>query len=115
MAYIQNFEKPETKHERFSQVPKSDYEPWDNPTVKPKTEGQQSFFQAHIKQYTEMISFFRFYPDLFLDMMRTKDPETGKPKDGVELYFDQRVFLRSILRFVSVYGVFPRRLVKNLV
>ena len=40
--------------------------------------------------------------------MREKDPETRKPKGGVNLHFDQRVFLRCILRFMSVYGVFPR-------
>jgi len=31
-------------------------------------------------------------------------PETG----GIRLDLDQRVFLRSITRFISVYGVFPR-------
>lgn len=40
--------------------------------------------------------------------MREKDPKTGKPKDGVNLHFDQRVFLRCIARFQSIYGVFPR-------
>lgn len=101
MAYIKNFETPEHKHQRFSQAAKSNYEAWDNPTVKPKNNNQQSFFSDHIKQYTEMISYFRWYPDLFLDMIA---PKTG----GVHLHFDQRVFLRCICRFMSIYGVFPR-------
>lgn len=40
--------------------------------------------------------------------MREKDPQTGKPKNGVNLHFDQRVFLRAIARFQAIYGVFPR-------
>ena len=108
MAYIKEFRRPETRHIHSEQTPTDNNNPWDNPTVKAKTSSQENFFKAHIKQYSDLISFFRFYPDLFLDMMREKDPETGEPKGGVNLHFDQRVFLRSILRFMSVYGVFPR-------
>ena len=46
-------------------------------------------------------SWARFYPDLFLDMLK---PERG----GINLNSDQRVFLRCLMRFYSVYGVFPR-------
>lgn len=41
------------------------------------------------------------YPDLFLDLIK---PESG----GLNLHFDQRVFLRCVSRFMSTYGVFPR-------
>ena len=41
-------------------------------------------------------------------MMREKDEKTGKPKGGVNLHFDQRVFLRATMRFFNMYGVFPR-------
>lgn len=101
MAYIKNFESTEHKHDRMSQGAKSNYDPLDNPTVKPVNNSQQDFFHEHIKQYSELISFFRWYPDLFLDLIR---PKTG----GINLHFDQRVFLRCICRFVSIYGVFPR-------
>lgn len=40
-------------------------------------------------------------PDLFLDLIT---PEVG----GIKLHPDQRVYLRCILRFVAMYGVFPR-------
>lgn len=40
-------------------------------------------------------------PDLFLDLIK---PETG----GINLHSDQRIYLRCIMRFVSIYGVFPR-------
>lgn len=59
MPYIQNYESEEHRHERMSQAPKSNHDPWDNPTVKPKNSKQQSFFQNHIKQYTELISWAR--------------------------------------------------------
>ena len=108
MAYIKEFRRPETRHIHSEQMPTDNNDPLDNPTVKPRTSSQENFFKAHIKQYTELISFFRWFPDLFLDMMREKDPDTKEPKGGVNLHFDQRVFLRCILRFMSVYGVFPR-------
>lgn len=46
-------------------------------------------------------SFCRWYPDLFLDLIK---PKTG----GLVLHLDQRVYLRVMSRFVSFYGVFPR-------
>lgn len=107
MAYIKNFEKPETKHQRMVQAPKSNYDPEDNATVKPTTKSQTNFFHEHIEQYYDFISWARWFPDLFLDLLR---PETG----GINLHFDQRVFLRCICRFYSIYGVFPRGWRENL-
>nr|DAZ37712.1 MAG TPA: Terminase large subunit [Caudoviricetes sp.] len=107
MAYIHDFEREDTKHRRMSGAPTSNYDAWDNPTVTASNDSQKSFFEAHIKQYTELISFFRWHPDLFLDMIR---PEKG----GINLHFDQRVYLRCICRFASVYGVFPRGWRKNM-
>lgn len=46
-------------------------------------------------------------PDLFWDLIT---PETG----GIRLDLDQRVFLRSLARFTSTYGVFPRGYGKTL-
>lgn len=101
MAYIKNFESDRHKHERMENTFKDNYDAWDNPTVKPTTAKQNDFFKNHIKQYTDFISWARWYPDLFLDLIK---PQTG----GINLHFDQRVFLRAICRFTSVYGVFPR-------
>ena len=100
MAYIHDFEREDTKHRRFSGTPTSNYESWDNPTVTASNDSQKSFFEAHIRQYTEMISFFRWYPDLFLDMIR---PDQG----GLNLHVGQRVYLRRTRRFSSGDGVFP--------
>lgn len=59
MAYIKNYESDEHKHQRFQHALKSDYDPDANPSVKSKTTKQQSFFNKHIKQYTELISWAR--------------------------------------------------------
>lgn len=40
-------------------------------------------------------------PDLFLDLITP-------PEGGIRLDLDQRVFMRAMCRFTSVYGVFPR-------
>lgn len=55
----------------------------------------------NIKNWLYFCSWARWYPDLFLDLIK---PEKG----GLNLHTDQRVYLRSMLRFVSFYGVFPR-------
>lgn len=59
-------------------------------------------------QLREYISFWREYPDLFVDFMQTGgDPE--KEKDlTFRLFFYQRVFLRAAMRFKYVYAVYPR-------
>lgn len=59
MAYIKDFESDEHRHERMSQSPKSNHEPWDNPTIKPINSSQQDFFHKHIKQYSDFISWAR--------------------------------------------------------
>ena len=60
-----------------------------------------SVFGANLYKYVELASWVNWYPDLFLDMIT---PESG----GINLHMDQRIYLRSILRFASTYGVFPR-------
>ena len=59
-------------------------------------------------QLRNYISFWREYPDLFVDFMQTGgDPE--KEKDlTFRLFFYQRVFLRAAMRFKYVYAVYPR-------
>ena len=61
----------------------------------------ESVFGKNLYKYVEFCSWARWYPDLFLDLIK---PEKG----GINLHSDQRVYLRSIMRFVSLYGVFPR-------
>lgn len=61
----------------------------------------ESVFGKDLYKYVEFCSWCRWYPDLFLDLIK---PEKG----GINLHSDQRIYLRCIMRFVSLYGVFPR-------
>lgn len=60
-----------------------------------------SVFGKNLYKYVQFCSWARWWPDLFLDLIK---PETG----GIALHPDQRIYLRCIMRFVSLYGVFPR-------
>lgn len=60
-----------------------------------------SVFGENLYKYVELASWMVWYPDLFLDMIT---PEKG----GLKLHADQRIYLRAIMRFASIYGVFPR-------
>ncbi len=58
-------------------------------------------FLQHLHKWSDFIAWSRWFPDLWFDLIT---PETG----GIRLDLDQRVFLRSLCRFLSTYGVFPR-------
>jgi hypothetical protein len=61
-----------------------------------------------LRQY---ISFWREYPDLFVDFMQTGgDPEKELT---FHLFYYQRVFLRVAMRYKYVYAVFPRAYSKS--
>lgn len=61
-----------------------------------------------IRQY---VSFWREYPDIFIDFMQTgMDFER---KREIVFYFYQRVFLRAAMRYKYVYMVFPRAYSKS--
>ena len=54
-------------------------------------------YDEQLDRWHELIAFYRWYPDLFVDLLRPVDPHTGK-KTGFELGFDQRVLMRGIAR-----------------
>lgn len=53
---------------------------------------------------TKYISFWREYPDIFVDFLL----DMGNPQN-FKFYFYQRVFLRIAMRHQYVYAVFPRK------
>lgn len=69
--------------------------------------GMNDSFNEHLGQWYDFCSWARWFPDLFLDMIK---PERG----GINLHLDQRIFLRVVMRFISDYGVFPRGYSKTL-
>lgn len=64
-------------------------------------------FEGNIQKWIEFVQWAKWFPDLWYDLIR---PEKG----GMRLDLDQRVFLRSMSRFVSTYGVFPRGFGKTM-
>ena len=50
----------------------------------------------------EYISFWREYPDMFIEFLCGSNPE------NFQLYFYQRIFLRAVMRHKYAYASFPR-------
>ena len=63
---------------------------------------------ALIPEARKYISFWREYPDIFIDFMLD-----GRNPQNFEFYFYQRVFLRVCMRHQYVYAVFPRAYSKS--
>ena len=66
-----------------------------------------------LDKWENLIAFWRFFPDLFLDAITPVDPDTGKSK-GIRLGCDQRMFLRSLSRMPWGYYIFSRGYGKTL-
>lgn len=49
----------------------------------------------------QLFSFFREYPDLFIDFIKGEDCQ-------FKFYVYQRVFLRQVMRYRYVYATYPR-------
>ena len=64
-----------------------------------------------IPEARQYISFWREYPDLFVDFMQTGGRDDIKLT--FNLFFYQRVFLRVSMRYKYVYSVFPRAYSKS--
>lgn len=59
----------------------------------------------------QYISFWREYPDLFVDFLQ--DGGDSSRKKQLEFYYYQRVFLRAAMRYKYVYMTFPRAYSKS--
>lgn len=66
----------------------------------------ESLFGEHLWNYYQFISWARWYPDLFIEIFKSKESNR-------QLHFDQRVFMRCDLRFMSMYGTFSRGYAKT--
>lgn len=62
--------------------------------------------RASLDKTRGLISFFREYPDLYLDSIKD-------PNEKFSFYFYQRLFLRSALRHRYMYATFPRASIKG--
>jgi len=77
------------------------YNPNFSPTVSSQGINESSNFMKNLPKWVEFVSWARWYPDLFYDLIT---PETG----SIYIDLDERIFLRATARFLSSYGVFPR-------
>lgn len=106
MASYKNFQSDNNKYD-YKETRTNIFNAAFNPTVSAIGVKEESDFEKNIHKWCDFISWARWNPDLFWDLIT---PETG----GIRLDLDQRIYLRSLSRFVSVYGVFPRGYGKTL-
>lgn len=99
MSSYNNFQSDNAKF--TNKESRNNYNPEFNNTVSAKGVKEEDSFNENLEKYTNFVSWARWYPDLFLDLIK---PKTG----GIKLHPDQRTFLRATVRFASFYGVFPR-------
>ena len=99
MASYGKFQSDNAKH--TNKESRNNYNPAFNNTIKAKGNEEFDHFKSNLNKYVEFISWCRWFPDLWLDLIK---PKTG----GIKLHSDQRTFMRIAMRFISMYGVYPR-------
>ena len=99
MSSYGNFQSVNAKH--TTKESRNNYNPEFNSTVNAKGKEENSQFRSNLDKYVDFVSWARFYPDLWLDLIK---PQKG----GIKLHSDQRTFMRIAMRFLSMYGVYPR-------
>lgn len=71
-----------------------------------KNLSDESEFGQFLWNYYQFVSWAKWYPDLYIQLFKSKD-------SNMQLHFDQRVFMRSDIRFQSMYGTFSRGYAKT--
>ena len=106
MPSYSNFQSDNKKYD-YKETRTNIFKPDFNSTISAKGVKQEDAFTKNLNKYMDFVAWSRWNSDLWYDLIT---PETG----GIRLDLDQRIYLRSIARFVSVYGVFPRGYGKTL-
>lgn len=99
MSSYGNFQSDNAKYS--TKEGRNNYNPEFNNTVEAKGHEEYGQFRSNLDKYIDFVSWMRWYPDLFLDLIK---PKSG----GIKLHSDQRTFMRIAMRFISMYGVYPR-------
>ncbi len=105
MSSYNNFQSDNQKY--TTKEGRNNYNPDFNSTINMKGLNEISHLELNLDKYIEFLSWARWYPDLFLDLIK---PKSG----GINLHSDQRTFMRIAMRFLSMYGVYPRGWSKTL-
>lgn len=66
----------------------------------------EDYLRKHKEEIGDIFGFFTAYPDIFLDLITPED-------EKFQLYFYQRIFLRSVMRFRKVYLTAARAFSKS--
>ncbi len=71
-----------------------------------KVEVTEEMVKGNIDGVAELLSFYREYPDLFLDSLKPKD-------SSFNFFFYQRIFLRQAIRHKYFFATYPRAFSKS--
>ena len=102
MAKVKKFQKDSAK---YTNGIKDIYNPEGNSYEK-QNEEKLSRIQKLLPVLMQYASFWRSYPDLFIDFITPKD-------SSFKLFFYQRLFLRIAIRYRYVFMTFPRAFSKS--
>ncbi len=102
MASNQNHQSKSAKHTQDR------YDVYEPEFYTPVSNSPDSKLDKNLHKWAEFVSFIRWYPDIFYDMIK---PEKG----GITLDLYQRVMMRALARFPSSYFCIPRGGSKTLV
>ena len=61
----------------------------------------EDYLMENFNHISDLMNYFIDYPDLFIDMITPEE-------EGFHLYFYQRIFLRAVMRFRTIYITAPR-------
>lgn len=68
----------------------------------------ESFLKEHFDEIGEVLNIWTAYPDIYLDCIKPED-------SNFELFFYQRITLRSIMRYKDIYITAPRAFSKSFI
>lgn len=68
----------------------------------------KNFIKENLGNYQKIIAYWRWYPDKFVDYLCSLNPDST-----FKFYFSQRLYLRIVMRYRTVYAVFSRGFSKS--
>lgn len=76
--------------------------------IQKKIEIDKNKIRNNLEYYQRIISYWRKYPDKFIDYLCSLNPD-----NTFKFYFFQRMYLRIVMRYKTVYAVFSRGFSKS--
>lgn len=68
----------------------------------------EEYVQTHFNEIGNLLSEWTAYPDLYLDLIKPEE-------DEFTLFFFQRIVLRAVMRYVTIYVTAPRAFSKSFI